>query len=95
MATKLKERCDKCKGIIIRHEGLVICKCPPFIPPPQPKSENIFDLSFRGGLPDILRALAAQIEAGEVISEMFEWKLTDDRCTFAATLEFPSSGRQR
>lgn len=42
---------------------------------PTPPPDTFFDLSFRGGLPEILRAIADRLDAGEVHAEGFDWQL--------------------
>jgi hypothetical protein len=44
-----------------------------------PKQENIFDLSFRGGLPEMLRALAAKIESQDALAESFTSTVSRER----------------
>lgn len=57
--------------------------------PAEPRPGNtFFDLSLRGALPDLLRELAAQIDAGTVTAETFEWALNVDQVVFTARLEF-------
>jgi hypothetical protein len=59
---------------------------------PQPK-QTLFDLSFRGGLSELLRAIAEQLEEHTVKAEAFEWKLTEDRLEFTARIDMkPKEG---
>ena len=53
---------------------------------------SFFDLSFRGALPEILRALAAKLEAGEVQAEQFDWRLSKDRLEFTARIDMLRDG---
>lgn len=39
--------------------------------PPAEGAESVFSLSFRGALPDILRAIATEIETGTATAEHF------------------------
>lgn len=45
---------------------------------PPTKPDNIFDLSYRGGLPDMLRAIAAKLESREVDGELFTCHVTKE-----------------
>lgn len=47
--------------------------------PAKSKAESIFSLSFRGGLPEILRAIAQQLEDQAVTAESFTSAVTKDR----------------
>lgn len=51
-------------------------------PPP-----SIFDLSFHGGLPTLLRAIADRIDAGETAAQTFEWSLSKERLKFTVLLD--------
>lgn len=47
---------------------------PPPTPPPEkppPKPESIFSLTFHGALPEILRAMASELENGSAAADNF------------------------
>lgn len=48
---------------------------------------NIFDLSFRGGLPELLRAIADRIDAGDTAAQAFDYSLSKQRLVFTVTLD--------
>jgi hypothetical protein len=51
------------------------------------RTTSIFDLSFRGDVPNLLRSLAERIESKEVKADSFQWSMNADRCEFSFNLE--------
>lgn len=51
------------------------------------QTPSIFDLSFHGGLPALLRAIADRIDAGETSAQTFEWSLSKERLVFTVRLD--------
>ena len=56
-------------------------------PPP-----TFFDLSFSGHLPQLLRAIADQIEAGDVSAKQLDWSLTREQLQFSARIDMKPEG---
>ncbi len=58
-----------------------------------PKQDTFFDLTFRGAVPEILRALAGRLERGEVTAEAITSVLTlDGRIELNLRLQIPKVG---
>lgn len=53
---------------------------------PAAKPESMFDLSFRGGLPDMLRAVAAKLESREVDAEHFQCSVSKEAFELTARI---------
>ena len=53
---------------------------------------GFFDLSFSGHLPELLRAIADQIDAGDVAAEQFDWSLTRKQLQFSARIDMKPEG---
>jgi hypothetical protein len=58
--------------------------------PPTPAAPGLLSLSYEGKLPEILRLLAEQIDAGRAKAERVTWNLTEDRLEFGASLDMRS-----
>jgi len=56
---------------------------------PEP---GFFDLSFTGGLPEILRKLAVELEERHVHGESFSWRMTEDRLELSACIQMRPKG---
>ena len=55
--------------------------------PAKPKPDTFFDLSFRGGVPELLRALALRIESGETHAEQLEWTMNSEHLVFTVRMD--------
>lgn len=60
--------------------------------PPPAGPQSFFDLSFSGHLPQLLRAIADQIDAGDVSAEQFDWSLTKKHLQFSARIDMKPEG---
>lgn len=50
-------------------------------------SPSIFDLSFKGDVPKLLRALADKIESEEIKASSFQWSMNADSCELTFNLD--------
>lgn len=57
---------------------------------PKKSADNIFDMSFRGGLPDILRRIAAELDAERVTADTYTCTVKVDVFDLAVRINLKS-----